>query len=335
MSALDRRRKTGMINAELWSELSPEQWFDKEYAAALSSGVPVIASVGYTPEEVAELGKKAEKCGVQALEVTVHYTKHEPWEVMKALREAVSIPIIAKLSPHNPETIVETARSLEPYVDAIAAINSLGPVLRIDIETGKRIMGTELGYGWLSGSPIKPLALRVVFDIARSVDVPVIGIGGIKSGPDVVEFLMAGASAVEICTQNIFEGPKMFTRIEKELRKWLDDHNYKSVNEIVGLYIRNIEAEKVNTVEGVGTRGRVHLSGPPPVVYPELCVACPICEEVCEYDAIAVDKNLNPPVAVLNTEQCFVCGLCVTVCPTYAISISLDERLGPVGTIWV
>ena len=165
MMNLAKNRRGGMLNAELWSELPAEQWFDREYGIALTAPVPIIASLGYTAEEVARLGKRAEAAGVHALEVTVHYAQEEPWQVMKALREAVDIPIIAKLSPHDPVTVIDAAVKLEPYVDAIAAVNSLGPALRIDVERCQRIMGTEYGYGWLSGPPIKPVALRIVFDI--------------------------------------------------------------------------------------------------------------------------------------------------------------------------
>jgi dihydroorotate dehydrogenase subfamily 1 len=333
MMNLARNRRGGMLNAELWSELPAEQWLETEYAIALTAGVPIIASLGYGAAEVARLGRAAEAAGVHALEVTVHYAAEEPWQVMKALREAVSIPIIAKLSPHDPAMVIETAKKLEPFVDGIAAINSLGPALRIDIEACQRVMGTEYGYGWLSGPPIKPVALRIVFDLARTVKVPVIGIGGIRTGADVVEFLMAGASAVQICTANIYEGPEVFARVNRELGAWLDAHGYASAREIVGLYPKKLGAEAGRTLAGVGTTGRVHFSGPPPAVVPELCTLCNLCVVSCEYDALHIDKATNAEAVIVDDERCFVCGLCVTVCPTAALSLDLDAVLGPAGAI--
>ncbi|MDP6417992.1 MAG: 4Fe-4S binding protein [Candidatus Krumholzibacteria bacterium] len=333
MMNLAKNRRGGMLNSELWSELPPEQWLEKEYAIALEGGVPVIASLGYTAEEVVRLGKLAEKAGVDALEVTVHYAKEEPWQVMKALREAVSLPIIAKISPHDPATVIDTARKMEPFVDAIAAINSLGPALRIDIENAGRVLGTELGYGWLTGPPIKPVALRIVFDLARTVKVPIIGVGGIRTGRDVVEFLMAGASAVQVCTQNIYEGPKLWKRLEKELSTWLDDHDYETARELTGIYPRKIAESAPELVEGVGTSGHVPMEGPPPTVIPEKCTLCNICVDSCEYDALLVDKEKNPDAVIVFEDRCFVCGLCVTVCPTAALDIPLDEELGPSGAI--
>lgn len=333
MMNLAKNRRGGMLNSELWSELPPEQWLEKEYAIAREGGVPVIASLGYTAEEVVRLGKLAEKAGVDALEVTVHYAKEEPWQVMKALREAVSLPIIAKISPHDPATVIDTARKMEPFVDAIAAVNSLGPALRIDIENAGRVLGTELGYGWLTGPPIKPVALRIVFDLARSVKVPIIGVGGIRTGRDVVEFLMAGASAVQVCTQNIYEGPKLWKRLEKELSTWIDEHDYETARELTGIYPRKIAESAPELVEGVGSSGRVPMEGPPPTVIPEKCTLCNVCVDSCEYDALLVDKEKNPDAVIVFEDRCFVCGLCVTVCPTAALDIPLDKELGPSGAI--
>jgi dihydroorotate dehydrogenase subfamily 1 len=333
MMNLAKNRRGGMLNSELWSELPPEEWFEREYAEALKSGVPIIASLGYSAEEVVRLGKLAAEAGVHALEVTVHYAKEEPWQVMAALREAVDLPLIAKISPHDPATVVDAAIKMEPYVDAIAAVNSLGPALRIDIETGKRIMGTELGFGWLSGPPIKPVALRIVFDLARHLKVPIIGVGGIRTGRDVIEFMMAGASAVQICTQNIYEGPPMWARLIKEMKAWLDAKGYETARELTGAYIRNLEAEGVGLQEGVGTVGRVHFEGPPPTVIPEKCTLCDLCVKSCEYDALRINKEEDPDAVIVEGDRCFVCGLCVTVCPTEALVIDLDLKLGPHGPV--
>lgn len=333
MMNLAKNRRGGMLNAELWSELPPEDWFEREYAEALKADAPIIASLGYSAEEVVRLGKLAAEAGVQALEVTVHYAKEEPWQVMAALREAVDLPLIAKISPHDPATVVEAALKMEPYVDAIAAVNSLGPALRIDIETGKRIMGTELGFGWLSGPPIKPVALRIVFDLARHLKVPIIGVGGIRTGRDVIEFMMAGASAVQICTQNIYEGPPMWARLIKEMNAWLDAKGYATARELTGVYIRNLQAEGVGLQEGVGTVGRVHFEGPPPTVIPEKCTLCDLCVKSCEYDALRINKEEDPDAVIVEGDRCFVCGLCVTVCPTEALVIDLDLKLGPHGPV--
>jgi len=321
MMNLEKSRRGGLLNSELWSELPPEQWVEHEYAVAMEHGAPVIASLGYTREEVVRLGRAAEKAGVQALEVTVHYAREEPWQVMKALREAVDLPLIAKLSPHDPATLLDAARKMEPYVDALAAVNSLGPALRIDIETGRRVLGSEGGYGWISGPPLKPLALRVVADLARELSVPIIGVGGVRTGRDVVEFLMAGASAVQVCTQNILEGPALWPRLSKELNDWLDAHGYATARELTGLYLRQSEGAEVL------------LKGPAPEVDPAACTVCGTCVKSCEYEALRIDKDESPDAVIVDPARCYCCGLCVTVCPTGALSIDLDPEHGPAGAI--
>jgi dihydroorotate dehydrogenase len=205
--------RRGILNAELWSELPVEQWLNKEYGTALSTGLPVIASLGYT------------------------------------LREAVEIPIFAKLSPNV--DVVEVAKSVEPYVDGVVAINSLGPCLRIDIETGRPMLGSESGYGWLSGASIKPAAIRCVADIAQAIRKPIIGVGGVSDGEDAIEFIMAGAHAVEVCTAAILEGQTVYGRIASEMDKWLDAHGYYSVEDVRGLGLKHLTEKIVFTNQDV------------------------------------------------------------------------------------
>lgn len=302
--------RLGMLNTELWSELPLDQWLDVEYDMALEAGreynIPVLASIGYTPEELSYVGPLVEKKGVQALEFTIHYLDPKRLvETAKALRESVSIPIIAKFSPHSGD-IGELAKAIEPYVDAYTCINSIGPTLLIDIEHGEPVMGSEFGYGWLSGPPIKPIALRCVFEVARRVKKPVIGVGGISTGKDVIEFFMAGASLVEICTVVIYKGQKVFEKIAKEVDLWLDSHGYSDISEIQGLYVKKY---------GKGQRVVLDFEEAPKV-NSEKCSGCTLCEPVCFYDAIKAPLKTT---AEVFSGLCFQCGLCISVCPKDAI----------------
>lgn len=114
---------------------------------------------------------------------------------IRAARATLDVPVFVKLSPLGREMVRAAQQAEEAGADGIVAINSFGPVLAIDPETQHLYVGGSDGYGWLSGPALKPLALRCVRDIARAVKVPVIGVGGIGRGIDVVEMLMAGASA--------------------------------------------------------------------------------------------------------------------------------------------
>lgn len=295
----------GFLNTELWSELSPEHWIEKEYKRCREANLPVIVSLGYTAEEIEALVPMVKEYA-DALEISTHYVGKDLQPIINSLKAAKKsgLPVFMKISPGIPDVTSYVKRMEEEGADGFIAINSVGPCLNIDIETGLPFMGSEKGYGWLSGKAIKPIALRHVYEIAKAVKVPVIGVGGISNGKDAIEMMMAGASAVQVCTEAILKGPEVYGKIAKEMNKWLDDHNIKDVNEIVGLTIK-----KMNT--------RTWRTEPEyPVVNEEKCISCGICEKSCAYQAITLE-----PKAVIHNDKCFGCGLCVTRCPKDAIKI--------------
>ncbi|MBC7339312.1 MAG: 4Fe-4S binding protein [Firmicutes bacterium] len=297
-----------LLNTELWSELPLERWLAAEYPRARETRLPVIASIGYTADEVREVGPQVERAGVDAIEFSVHYLGGaiDPvLETARALRDAVSIPVFAKLSPNVPD-LVAVARAIEPYVDGFVAINSLGPCLDFDPENPAPYLGSPFGYGWISGAPIRPLALRCVFELARATPKPVIGVGGIMSGRDAVQFLMAGARAVQICTGAILQGPGIYGRVAAELGRWLDDHGYGSPEEIRGRYLR-----------AVGEGQPVQLEVRPARVDTGRCTGCGLCLPSCPAGAISQDEV--GPVTV-DAQKCQGCGLCGSICPQFALS---------------
>jgi dihydroorotate dehydrogenase subfamily 1 len=292
----------GMINTELWSELPPEQWLDHEYAVARTAGLPLIVSLGYTPDEIAELAPKVRPFA-DALELSTHYIGDDPAPMVGAIRAAkaaLDVPVFVKLSPHGQDMGHAARLAADAGADGIAAINSFGPVLSLDIETGMPRLGGPSGHGWLSGPAIKPLAVRCVREIARAVELPVIGVGGVARGTDAVELMMAGASAVGVCTAAILRGPAVFGRIATELGEWLDAHGYASVADIRGLALQR-------------SWGAAPASAP--VIDPAACNDCGICLTSCAYGAIHV---VDGRVAI-DGERCSRCGLCVTRCRRDAI----------------
>lgn len=297
----------GFLNTELWSELPKEQWIEKEYKMAKETGLPVIVGLGYTAEQIGQLAKLV-KPYADGLELSTHYVGQDISPIvdaLKAAKAAVDVPVFVKLSPHA--NIQEIAVALEAAgADGLVMINSFGPCLGIDLETGLPLMGSKEGYGWLSGAAIKPLALRCVFDAARAVKIPIIGVGGITNGRDVAEMFMAGASAVQVCTAAILQGPNVYGKLVKELNDFLDSHNYESVNDIKGLTIRKL-AERV-------TRSTPLV----PEVDHERCKLCGLCETSCAYEAIKVGEKL-----AIDPEKCFGCRLCVTRCKHKALSMPL------------
>ena len=198
--------------------------------------------VGKSVEEYAECAAMLTVPGISALEVNISCPNvkvggaafgtdpKQAAAVTKAVKDASSLPVIVKLSP-NVTDIVSIAKAVEDAgADAISLINTLLGI-SIDIRTRKPILGNITGG--LSGPAIKPVALRMVWQVSKAVHIPVCGLGGVMSGTDVVEFMMAGASTVQVGTANLAD-PSAMGRIVNEMDEWCDKNNVKDVNEIVG-----------------------------------------------------------------------------------------------------
>lgn len=151
--------------------------------------------------------------------------------VVKAVREAYKKTLIVKLSP-NVSSITDIALAVQDAgADAVSLINTLMG-MAIDIEKRKRVL--SIGTGGLSGPAVKPVALRMVYQVARAVQIPVIGLGGISNAKDAIEFLLAGASAIEIGTANFLD-PAISVKVAQGINEYLDKHGFASVKDIVGI----------------------------------------------------------------------------------------------------
>jgi len=151
--------------------------------------------------------------------------------VVRAVRERYHKTLIVKLSP-NVTDIAEIARAVEASgADGVSLINTLMG-MAVDIEKRRRVL--SIGTGGLSGPAVKPVALRMVWQVARAVKIPVIGLGGIMTAKDALEFIMCGASAVEIGTANFID-PAVTIKVRDGISDWLDAHGISSVADIVGV----------------------------------------------------------------------------------------------------
>ncbi|MBR6047440.1 MAG: dihydroorotate dehydrogenase [Bacteroidaceae bacterium] len=151
--------------------------------------------------------------------------------VVRAVRQAYHKTLIVKLSP-NVTSISDIALAVEGEgADAVSLINTLMG-MAIDAEKRRRVL--SIGTGGLSGPAVKPVALRMVYEVAHAVQIPVIGLGGISSAKDAVEFLLAGASAIEIGTANFLD-PAITVKVAQGIDEYLDRHGFQSVKDIVGI----------------------------------------------------------------------------------------------------
>lgn len=150
--------------------------------------------------------------------------------VVRAVRERYHKTLIVKLSP-NVTDITEIARAVEAEgADAVSLINTLMG-MAVDIEKRRKVL--SIGTGGLSGPAVKPVALRMVYQVAKAVKIPVIGLGGISSAKDAIEFMMCGATAIEIGTANFLD-PAISLKVRDGMNEWLESHGCKSVEEIIG-----------------------------------------------------------------------------------------------------
>ena len=190
------------------------------------------------------VGKRMEFLGVSAVELNLScpHTKSygldigcDPKLVSKitsSLKENIGIPVFVKLSP-NVNNIVEIAKAAKDgNADALVAINTV-KAMKIDLELGIPILSNKIG-GY-SGKAIKPIGIRCVYEIAKNVDTPIIGVGGITTGEDALEYIMAGASAVQIGTGVHYRGLDVFRNVCDELEQLMKDHGYKNIKEITGV----------------------------------------------------------------------------------------------------
>jgi dihydroorotate dehydrogenase (NAD+) catalytic subunit len=236
--------RAGMINSVGLQNIGVRAFVVEKLPALRRYSTPVIANVfGYAAEdylEVARVLNDADGIAAYELNVSCPNTKHGGLafgvdesalaDLVARVKAIAKRPLIVKLSP-NVAAIEPFARIAEENgADAISLVNTFVS-LAIDVRTRQARIGA--GYGGLSGPAIKPIALRMVHQAAKAVQIPVIGIGGIASGEDAAEFFIAGASLVEVGTANFWD-PAATVRIARELEKLLPELGVKSVTELTG-----------------------------------------------------------------------------------------------------
>ena len=152
-------------------------------------------------------------------------------EITSKVKESSCIPVFVKLSS-NLTDIVKIAKSAEKgNADGIVAINSV-KAMKIDLNIKMPVLANKTG-GY-SGKAIKPIGVRCVYDIAKNVDIPIIGVGGVTTGEDALEYIMAGASAVQIGSGIYYRGIEIFKKVCREMEHWMKNHNYQTLSELIG-----------------------------------------------------------------------------------------------------
>jgi dihydroorotate dehydrogenase (NAD+) catalytic subunit len=233
----------GMINAMGLPNPGIEE-YPREVEAARAAGALVIGSVfGGTAEEFARLAPRMERTGVAAIELNlscphaegygteVGSTPEDVERVVRAVVAAVRCPVIAKITPNTADPAALAAAAERGGAAAISAINTLR-ALAIDVRIRRPVLSH--GLGGLSGAAIKPVGLACVWQIFEKVSIPIVGVGGVGSAEDALEYVMAGARAVEVGTAVAFEGIGVFGRLASGLSALLDELGIARLEDAVG-----------------------------------------------------------------------------------------------------
>lgn len=240
---------SGLINAMGLPNPGIQEFVQEIRKAKAALHVPLIVSVyGFSADEYATVAGRAVAAGADAIELNVScpHVKETGSEigqssqvliqVVRKVKHTINKPVFVKLSPNvtSIEEIAEAAANAG--ADALTIMNTV-KALAIDAETMMPILANKTGG--LSGPAVKPIALRHVYSVYERVEVPIIGCGGISNWQDAVEFLLAGASAVQIGTAISAIGPAVFEKVARGISKYLKRKGLRSVSEIVGLSHRN------------------------------------------------------------------------------------------------
>ncbi|NOX71095.1 MAG: dihydroorotate dehydrogenase [Candidatus Micrarchaeota archaeon] len=204
-----------------------------------------VSIIGKEPGDFAKVAKMMENKGFSAIEIPLSCphtpgfgtlagqdTPEKTYEITKAVVKSTNLPVFVKISP-NIKNIGDVAQAAERAgASAITAVNTMGPGMIINIDARKPVL--DFKVGGVSGPALKPVAVRCVYDVYESVKIPIIGTGGIMSGKDAIEMIMAGAACVGIGSAVYYRGIDVFGKITAEIEKWMDKNGYNNIREMIG-----------------------------------------------------------------------------------------------------
>lgn len=290
-----------LLNTEGWSDLSARRWIERELPAlAVRDGV-LIASTGHTPSEVEALAGPLAEAGADMLEL-VSYRAEDAAPMVSAAKRNARLPVLIKVSANWHSLADVLAACLDAGADGVTAIDSIGPALRVDVESGRPLLSS---FAWLSGEAIRPIALRVVAETCLAYQVPVIGTGGVGRAENVVEMIMAGATAVGVHTAPLLDGLGWFEKTLARLESWLTQRGYPRLADLRGMALPGLCKPTQHTPLAFAFDSQV-------------CTRCGRCITVCAYNA----RRLTPDGHMaLDQVLCRSCGLCASVCTPGALRV--------------
>ncbi len=239
---------SGMLNAIGIENPGADGFIGQKLPALIKTGIPLIISIlGNTDEEFVKLVEKFNQAkGVSALELNLSCPnlKHKilvaqdpqaTYRVVKMVKEIAQYPVIAKLSPNVTDIASLAMSAQDAGADAVSLINTF-TAMAIDVKTRKSVLGNFTGG--LSGPAIKPIALRMVYEVAQRVKIPIVAMGGIMTAGDALEFMLAGASMVAVGTAN-FINPRAPLDVLEGIKDYMKKNRFKDIDELIGSLIKS------------------------------------------------------------------------------------------------
>jgi dihydropyrimidine dehydrogenase (NAD+) subunit PreA len=313
-----------MVNIELYTTMTLQDWLDHELDKAYEGGNVIIASIVAHPDpaDTGKNGKRIQDTGKVAMfEINVSCPMpadkdrvgfqmgNDPdmcFRQVEAVKKAVTLPVGIKLTPttHNMVPMAQAAE--RAGADFLTIGNSVRSFAGVDIATG---LPRLPAYGGYSGPAIKPITQRHVSEVAKAVKIPISACGGISTWEDVVEYTMLGATTVQICTSVMWNGYGVFKTLLEGLSGYMEREGLTSLEGIRGKTLPYIV-----TIDELAKTAPMAAN-----VDPEKCInltrgGCKSCGKVCFYGAIRFAPGFS-----LDPECCDGCGLCTEICPANAL----------------
>lgn len=315
-----QNKPIGQVNLELFTTMTRDEWITRELAIAKKGGATMHISILAMPEpeETAQLVEEIQStgmadllelnvsCPMPASTVGMHIGKsaERTFAQVKAGKAAAKIPFTVKLTPNVTDMVEIAQAAKEAGADGVTISNSIRSFAGVDIETGRPYL---CAYGGYTGPAIKPIIMRHLSEVARSVDIPISAVGGVNSYKEVIEYIMLGATTVQLCTAVMWNGYSAITKIVNDLNDWMDKKGFSSFDEIRGCALKDI-----TTVEALAKLQAKHA-----YVDSNFCTDCGKCQKICMYRAI-LDADGTRRV---DPEKCDGCGVCQQLCPANAITL--------------
>jgi dihydropyrimidine dehydrogenase (NAD+) subunit PreA len=253
--------------------------------------------------------------------------------VVEWVMEVAQIPVITKLTPNVHSAVPGGRAAIEGGTNGLSLINTIQSVTGVDLDTlvPNPNVGGQSVYGGYCGPAVKPIALKMLTTLAqdeKTRNTPISGIGGITTWKDAVEFMLLGASNVQVCTAAMISGFKIITDLCDGMSNWMDEKGYKNIDDFVGLSV-----PKITKWEELDINFHIVAN-----IDQDKCIHCGLCYIACEdtsHQSISIANGTPYNTYAIKEDECVGCNLCKIVCPVNDCITMVEQRKGDEYLNWI